>query len=153
LRSILKRHSGLQGVVAEMPSVVPETLLAIASDGLSERCDAVECDFFESVPEGGDAYFMKHILHDWEDSVAVRILRNIRRVIPSDGRLILAECVLDEGAAPHPGKLLDIEMMVFVGGKERTEREFAELLAAGGFRLERVVQTASPLALLEASPA
>ena len=153
LRSILKAYPTLHGVVAEMPSVVPETRVAIASDGLSARCDAVECDFFASIPKGGDGYFMKHIIHDWEDSAAIRLLQNIRQVIPSHGRLILAEAVLDEGPAPHPGKLLDIEMMVFVGGKERTEQEFRDLLAAGGFRLERVIPTASPLALLEAFPA
>jgi hypothetical protein len=153
LRTVLKEYPALHGVVAEMPSVVSETRLAIDSDGLSGRCEAVECDFFQSVPAGGDAYFMKHIIHDWEDSAATRLLRNIRQVIPSSGKLILAECVLDDGTAPHPGKLLDIEMMVFVGGKERTEEEFRTLLASGGFRLDRILPTESPLSLLEASPA
>ena len=152
LRSILKAYPALHGVVAEMAIVVPGTQLAIESDGLADRCHAVECNFFDSVPAGGDAYFMKHIIHDWEDSAATRILQNIRKVIPANGLLVLAECVLNEEATPHPGKLLDIEMMVFVGGKERTEQEFRELLAAGGFRLGRVIPTASPLSLLEAWP-
>ncbi|AFL89526.1 hydroxyneurosporene-O-methyltransferase [Terriglobus roseus DSM 18391] len=153
LRTILKSYPAMQGIVAEMPTVVSDTRLAIASDELSDRCQAVECNFFASVPAGGDAYFMKHIIHDWEDSSAIRILSNIRQVIPSNGRLILAECVVEEGATPHPGKLLDIEMMVFVGGKERTEEEFRDLLAAGGFRLNHIIPTASPISLLEALPA
>lgn len=152
LRAILHENPGVKGVVAEMPSVVPETRRAIQRAALSERCEAVECNFFQEVPEGGDCYFMKHIIHDWADKPALQLLRNIRAVIPPTGKLVLAEMVLDDSAAPHLGKLLDIEMLAFVGGKERTEREFRELLAEADFVLERIVPTKSPLCLLEASP-
>jgi hypothetical protein len=135
-----------------MESVIPGTVEAIRADGLEARCQAVACNFFEQVPAGGDAYFMKNIVHDWADEPALRLLRNIRASIPNHGRLILAECVLDDGAAPHPGKLLDIEMIAFVGGKERTEGEFRQLLLQAGFALKRVIPTKSPLCLLEAVP-
>lgn len=152
LRAILRAAPRLRGTVADMPTVVPEAQAAIEVEGLTHRCTAVECDFFAGVPEGGDAYLLKHIVHDWSDAQAVQLLKNIRAVIPQHGKLILAEAVLDGSAAPHPGKLLDIEMMAFVGGKERTEEQFRELLKAAGFALTRVVPTKSPLCLVEAVP-
>jgi hypothetical protein len=152
LRAILRKHTNLRGAVAEMPFVVPNTKAAIALDNLAHCCEATECNFFESVPAGGDAYLMKNIIHDWADEPALQLLRNIRAVIPPDGKLLLAEAVIDDSPAPHLGKLLDIEMIAFVGGKERTEQEFGDLLSKAGFALKRVVPTASPLSLLEAVP-
>lgn len=152
LRAILHANPALKGVVAEMAAVVPATKRAIQEERLSSRCEALECNFFEAVPAGGDCYLMKHIVHDWADGAALRLLRNIRSVIHANGKLILAEAVIDDSADPHPGKLLDIEMMVFVGGKERTRSEFQRLLYSAGFALERVIPTKSPLCLLEARP-
>jgi hypothetical protein len=152
LRSILHANPTARGVVAEMAAVVPATRKAIADDRLESRCEAVECNFFEAVPAGGDCYVMKHIVHDWADGAALQLLRNIRSVIRAGGKLILAEAVLDDSADPHPGKLLDIEMMAFVGGKERTRSEFQQLLHTAGFALERIIPTGSPLCLLEARP-
>jgi hypothetical protein len=151
LHSILHANPAANGVVADMAAVVPATRRAIAEQGLETRCEAVECNFFEAVPTG-DCYVMKHIVHDWADGAALQLLRNIRSVIPADGKLILAEAVLDDSADPHPGKLLDIEMMAFVGGKERTRSEFQQLLHSAGFVLERIIPTESPLCLLEARP-
>jgi hypothetical protein len=152
LRSVLKQHRGLQGTVAEMPSLLRAADAAIAQDGLADRCNTVACNFFESVPAGGDLYFMKHIVHDWADEPALRLLKNIRSVIPANGTLLLAEAVLDDSPAPHFGKLIDIEMIAFVGGRERTAGEFRELLASAGFALRRIVPTKSPLSLVEAVP-
>jgi O-methyltransferase len=152
LRSILHANQASTGVVAEMAAVVPATRSAIAEDRLASRCEATECNFFEAVPAGGDCYVMKHIVHDWADEAALQLLRNIRSVIHADGKLVLAEAVLDDSADPHPGKLLDIEMMAFVGGKERTRNEFQRLLHSAGFALERIIPTKSPLCLLEARP-
>ena len=152
LRSILREFPGARGVIAEMPSLIGAATAAIAGDRLADRCDAVECNFFDSVPAGGDCYLMKHIVHDWADEPAQRLLGNIRAVIPNHGKLILAEAVIDDSPAPHPGKLLDIEMMTFVGGKERTGDDFRQLLKASGFELQRIVPTRSLLSLLEAVP-
>jgi DNA-binding HxlR family transcriptional regulator len=152
LRSILKQHTGSCGTLAEMPSLISAATTAIANDDLTDRCKAVACNFFESVPAGGDLYFMKNIIHDWADGRAIELLRNIRNVIANDGKLLLAEAVLDDTAAPHLGKFLDIEMIAFVGGKERTAEEFKVLLSAAGFALQRVVPTRSPLSLIEAVP-
>ncbi len=152
LRSILREYSTLRGTVAEMPSLVGPATQAIANSGLADRCEAVECNFFDSVPAGGDCYLMKHIVHDWADEPAQKLLRNIRAVIPNHGKLVLAEAVIDDTPAPHPGKLLDIEMMAFVGGRERTAEDFRRLLASSGFALQRIIPTKSALSLLEAVP-
>jgi hypothetical protein len=152
LRAILHKNPVQKGIVAEMPAVIPATKRAISEDRLASRCEASECNFFEAVPAGGDCYLMKHIVHDWADGPALRLLRNIRSVIPGGGKLILAEAVLDNSADPHPGKLLDIEMMAFVGGKERTRFEFLSLLHSAGFELEKIIPTKSPLCLLVARP-
>jgi hypothetical protein len=98
-------------------------------------------DFFQAVPTGADAYLMRAIIHDWDEPRALAILRNIHRAMPAEGRLLLVENVLPEGNAPHFGKLLDLEMLAALGGRERTAAEYGELLAAAGFRLNRVVAT------------
>lgn len=152
VRAILAAHPHLNGIIGEIPYVAREAQAELERAGLASRCKAVDCDFFAGAPSGGDLYLMKHIIHDWADDSALTILRNIRSVIPPNGRLVLAESVLCAGPEPHPGKLLDIEMMVFVGGKERTEGDFRELLGRAGFRLERVIPTRSPICLLEALP-
>lgn len=152
VRAILKVCPKLKGTVADLPQVVEQTNHAIAADGLSSRCATVACDFFEAVPSGADGYFMKHILHDWNDQDATRILKNIRAVIPSKGKLILGEAVVPADGTPHPAKLIDIEMMTFLQGQERTEPEWRALLSGAGFKLNRVIYTKSPLDLIEAVP-
>ena len=152
VRAILKACPELKGTVADLPEVVEQTSDAIAADGLSSRCSTVACDFFKAVPAGADAYFMKHILHDWNDQDATRILKNIRAVIPSHGKLILGEAVVPTDGTPHPAKLIDIEMMAFLQGKERTEPEWRTLLRGARFNLNRVIYTKSPLELIEAVP-
>ncbi len=153
IRAILKACPKLKGVIADLPEIIEQARQAIAGDDLSSRCTAVPCDFFKSVPGGADGYFMKHILHDWNDEDAACILKNIRAVIPAHGKLILAEAVVPSDATPHPAKLIDIEMMAFLRGKERTEPEWRTLLQGAGFKLNRVIHTKSPLDLIEALPA
>jgi len=109
-------------------------------------------DFFKAVPSGGDAYIMKHIIHDWDDERAATILENIRAVLPTDGRVIMIEGVIPTGNEPGFGKILDLEMLVMPGGRERTEEEYRRLFAAAGFQLARIVPTQSPLAVIEAKP-
>jgi len=95
---------------------------------------------------------MKHIIHDWNDDKAAVILGNIRKVLPKDGRVILLESVIPEGNEPGLGKIMDLEMLVMPGGRERTEREFRALFDRAGFTLTRVVATTSPLSVVEGRP-
>ncbi len=122
------------------------------SAGVAERCEVVGGSFIETVPEGGDAYVMKSILHDWNDADAERILRNIRAVIAPAGKLVLLEAVLPERPSSQIEVMFDLEMMVALHGKERTRAEWTNLLRRAGFRLDRVVDTAGLVAVIESSP-
>jgi C-methyltransferase len=124
----------------------------LRAHGGQDRCTPESGSFFDTVPAGGDAYILKNIIHDWADDKALAILRNIREAIDPAGRLLLVEFVVPEGNGPHPAKLIDLEMLVIVGGRERTADEFRKFLALAGFRLDRVVQTVSPLCVLESTP-
>jgi hypothetical protein len=93
---------------------------------------------------------MKHIIHDWDDDHSIAILNCIRAAMKDGGKILIVEAVVPETAEPHYSKLLDLEMLVSPGGKERTETEYRELLAAAGFRLTRVVPTKSPFSVIEA---
>jgi hypothetical protein len=151
LLSILKKHANVRGVLTDVGHVIDGAKPRIAAAGLADRCQAVPCDFFRAVPEGGDAYIMKHIIHDWDDGRATTILKNIGSAMGAKrGKVILLESVIAAGSAPDFGKFLDIEMLAMPGGRERSADEFRALFAGAGFELTRVVPTKSPLSVVEA---
>jgi predicted O-methyltransferase YrrM len=152
LATVLQANPGMRGVLLEMPHVAAEARPRLAAAGLAERCTVVEGDFFEAVPAGGDAYVLSHVIHDWDEARCQAILANCRRAMGGRGRLLLVEAVLPSGDAPHPGKMLDLVMLTLTGGRERSEAEYAALLAAAGFTLTRVVPTASQASVIEAVP-
>jgi hypothetical protein len=153
LRAILGRHPELRGVVYDLESVVARTRARLGAYPEGPRMQVVGGSFFESVPAAGDTFLLKHIIHDWNDERCLTILRNIRRVIPADGRLLIIDAVLQPGNDPHFGKILDLEMIALTeGGCERTEAEFAALLTASGFVLAKVVPTAAPTSIVDARP-
>ena len=149
--AILRRHPGLRGVVYDRPEVVENAKkdVFVTAAGVAERCELVAGSFFESVPSGADACIMKYILHDWEDELCVRILTNCRRAMGPKGKVFVVDNVIPPGNDPHWGKLLDINMLVLAGGRERTREEFERIFAAAGFKLARVVPTQCPLSIVE----
>lgn len=152
LMGILKQYPSMTGILFDMEHVLAGAHTRIEVSGLDGRMRTVSGDFFKAVPDGGDAYLMKHIIHDWDDERAALILRNIRTALEAtpNGKVILLESVIQAGNAPDLGKLIDLEMLALPGGRERTAEEFGELFAKTGFVLSRVVPTKSPLALIEA---
>jgi hypothetical protein len=147
LAAILERNPQMNGVLFDAPPVVAGAQDVIKSCGA--RCATAGGDFFASVPEGGDAYIMKHIIHDWEDERALTILRNCHRAMTEHGRLLVVEMVIPEGNAPSPGKLLDLEMLLFLHSFERTAEEYRSLFERAGFKLTRIVPTQSPYSIIE----
>ena len=133
----------------ETPEVCAGAQARLAAEGLADRCRVAAGDFFASVPDGTDACILKSVIHDWDDAQATTILRNCRRAVGPSGRVLLAEMVIPPGNDPHVGKLLDLEMLVMVGGHERTESQFRELLAGAGLRMTRIVPTAAPTCVIE----
>ncbi|HLK48722.1 MAG TPA: methyltransferase [Bryobacteraceae bacterium] len=152
LATILKRFANVNGVLFDLPAVIEGAKAALASYGLDGRCQAVGGDFFQEVPSGADAYILKHIIHDWDDERAAAILRNIREAMDPSGRVLIVEVVIAPGNEPSFGKLLDLEMMVIPGGRERTGDEYRELLAAAGFRLAQIHPTYAPPSIIEGVP-
>jgi hypothetical protein len=136
----------------DAPEVINGARERLETAGLLERCDAVSGNFFTSVPAGGDAYVMKWILHDWDDERALQILKNCHAQMRPDARLIIVDCVVPETNEPDFSKFIDLNMLVMTGGKERTAREFEDLLAAAGFKLLQVIPTDQPTSIIEAQP-
>jgi hypothetical protein len=151
LTTILKAYPGMRGVLFELPHVIESARPAIEHSGVGDRVELISGDFFTALPAGGDAYLLKHVIHNWHDEDAIRILTNIRTAIgDAPGKVILLESVLRAGNEPDYGKLMDVQMLVMPGGRERTEAELASLFDASGFELTRVVPTESALSAVEA---
>jgi ubiquinone/menaquinone biosynthesis C-methylase UbiE len=152
LASILRRNPGVRGILFDRPGVLEGAATALAEAGVADRCELAAGDFFAAVPANGDAYLLKFILDDWNDADGERILRTIRRSMPAHGRVLVVEMPILPGNDPFYGKWTDVNMLVMLGGRERTQGEYAALLERAGLRLARVVQTASDFSILEAIP-
>jgi len=133
LCSLLAKHPHLRGTVYELPSVIEQRELLWAEKlNVASRCEYIAGDMFAEVPSA-DAYFLKHILHDWNDADCVRILSNIHTAAPANARVFVAEYVVPGPDTPHFAKLFDIHMMCATGGQERTEEEYAGLFEHAGW--------------------
>jgi len=151
LANILERNPQLRGTLYEVPHVIEG-----ARNGpllpVMDRCTLTAGDMFTSVPAGADVYIMKHIIHDWPDDVCVKILSSCRQGVNPGGKLLVADSVIQPGNEFSFGKIMDIQMMIFPGGRERTAEQFRELLAASGWRLNRIIPTAAPESIMEGLP-
>ncbi|APR85603.1 O-methyltransferase, family 2 [Minicystis rosea] len=150
LIEVLNRSPDVRGVLYDADHVLREARIAAA--GLSDRCELVTGDFFQTAPSG-DCLILKRILHDWTDETAISILRVCRRALADGGRVLVVDAVIPRDNAPHPGKELDVLMLASLPGRERTEEEFRHMLAAADLKLERVIPTPSALSIVEASAA
>ena len=147
--SVLEMHPKMKGILFDLPHVIERAKERIESAGLSERCELVGGNFFDAVPEGADAYMMRHIIHDWDDEKSLTILRNCSKAMPSDGKLLVVESVIPPGNEPFGGKFLDLVMLLIPGGKERTEDEYRTLFGKSGVDRTRVVPTETEISIIE----
>ncbi|WP_033416433.1 methyltransferase [Streptomyces canus] len=150
LAELIAARPDRHGIVFDLPEVVPHATAAMAERGLADRVDAVGGDFFEAVPTA-DIYLMSQILHDWDDESAAKILRTVCRAAGPAARLLVVEGVIPPGDAPHHMKMVDLTMLGMLPGRERTAEEYAQLLGANGFTLDRIVATPSPYSIIEAT--
>jgi hypothetical protein len=152
LATILQRNPHLRGVLYEAPHVVEG-----ATNGplkpVMERCTLASGDMFSSVPAGFDAYIMKHIIHDWPDALCIQLLKACRKAVNANGRLLVVDSVIQPGNDSSPGKFLDLQMLIFPGGCERTEKQFRDLFVAAGWQLRRIIPTAASDSIVEGVPA
>ena len=139
LAGLLTLHPELRGIVYDLPHSEQAALATFEAAGVDDRCSFVSGNFFESVPPGGDAYLLSHILHDWDDEQSLRILGAIRAAAGDATRLVVMDSVLpDAGTGALVPKLLDLHMLVMLGGCERTADEWGRLLGRGGFALRQI---------------
>jgi len=152
LATILQRHPEMRGTLYEMPHVL-EGAKTGALQPLMERCTLASGDMFSSVPSGTDAYIMKHIIHDWPDEQCILLLKACRKGLNAGGKLLIVDSVIQPGNEFSPSKFLDVQMLIFPGGRERTEPEFRKLLEASGWKLNRIIPTVAVDSVVEAVPA
>jgi hypothetical protein len=147
--AVLQRYPKMRAMLFDLGHVVVRAKANLQRYGVSDRCQVIEGNFFETVPSGADAYLLRHVLHDWTDEQCLQILGRCRKVIPKDGKLIVVECLIPTGNEPSGSKDFDMTMMVFPGGRERTELEFRTLLKQAGFDLTSVSPTSTPVSVIE----
>jgi hypothetical protein len=152
LAAILQSHPTLRGVLADQAHVLERARERGFPSALETRFTMQPCDLFQNIPAGCCAYLMKSVIHDWNDTDAVRILRNARKAVPENGALLLVESNLPENGSPSRARFVDVTMLVLTGGKERTSAEYGALLEQADFRLNRVTPTPSDFNILEALP-
>jgi hypothetical protein len=152
LATILQHHAHLKGTLYDLASVI-EGATSGPLQPVMDRCTLVSGDMFSSVPPGADAYIMKHIIHDWPDDLCLKILKSCRHGVNSGGKLLVVDQVIRPGNGFDPGKFLDLEMLIFPGGLERSEHQFRDLFAAAGWRLSRIVPTPAGISIVEGVPA
>lgn len=149
---ILTRHPAVRGVLFDLTQVVARAGPALDAAGVASRCEAIAGNFFTGVPEGGDCYLLKGILHDWDDAAATAILRACHRAIAPGGTLLVIERLIAPANEGADAKFSDLNMLVLPGGRERTRKEFEMLLIDSGFRLTEVVATGTRMSVLRAEP-
>lgn len=152
IAAVLAAHPTVRGVLFDQPHVVSAAAPLLARAGVADRCRTVGGSLFDSVPEGGDAYLLRAVIHDWDDEHAVRILARVKSALREGGRMLLVERVIAPPGEGRDAKFSDLNMLVGPGGRERTEAEFTRLLEAAGLRLERVLDAGS-FSIVEAAPA
>jgi hypothetical protein len=150
LARILQKYPQMKGVVYDVPPVVEGAKEIMKQHDVADRGEIVGGDFFESVPEGGDAYIMKFVIHDWNDEQCITILKNCRKAMQPQGKVLIVEMVLPEGNAPSVGKWMDLQMLLYASGCERTVAEYRTLLDKAGFELTKIIPApASPFSIVE----
>jgi hypothetical protein len=152
LSGILSANPHVRGTLFDQPHVVIRAKDVLARYGLSERCTIVSGSFFETVPEGADAYLLKSIIHDWDDEKAIDILRVCRRASGTGAKLLLVERVIEQPNEGALNKFSDLNMLVNLGGRERTPQEYSDLCQSAGFKLCRIVQAGMLYGIVEAEP-
>jgi O-methyltransferase domain/Dimerisation domain len=150
LEKILQFNPEMRGTVFDTSSTIQRSLEQLGNKARSRRCSYVTGNFFTSVPQGADAYLLCGVIHDWDDDRAVTILRNCRKAMNKNSRVLLVDMIVPDAASASFSKLLDLNMLVMNGGRERTLAEFCALLNAADYKLTRIVPTMAPQSVIEA---
>jgi ubiquinone/menaquinone biosynthesis C-methylase UbiE len=151
LRTILHRYPQLRGVLFDQAETIEQAREYFVREGLEERSNLVVGNFLEAVPEGADAYILKHILEGWKDELAISILRNCRRAMKPQSKILIVEYIVTEEDVLFE-RLLDLQLMITTTSGCRTEEECKKLFDAAGFAMTDVVKTGTPSHIFEGTP-
>jgi O-methyltransferase domain/Dimerisation domain len=149
LVKVLKHYPEMRGILFDRPGVVERAWAGIEREGLLDRCQIVGGSFLEDVPGGADAYLLRHILHNWDDKHVLLILKRVHEAMGDNARLLIVDRIIPPGNEPIFGKIMDLNMLVMLGGVERTEEEFRQLFGLAGFRMGRIVPTEAEVSVIE----
>jgi hypothetical protein len=133
LAMVLRDHPHLRGILQDLPEGVRGAADNLAEFGVADRCEIVAASFFDSLPDGADTFVLSRVLHNWDDEQATELLTRVRDRMAAGGRLLVIDHLLPDATGFHPALLADLQMLVVLGGKDRTEEELRTLLAAAGF--------------------
>lgn len=153
LAEILRIAPRSRGILFDREHVVPGAQSTLENAGVLDRCTVEGGSFFDRVPAGGDAYLLKHVIHDWPEEDARKILAAVRSAMTATATLISVEMLIPEGNRPHLSKLIDLDLLLESGGRLRTVEQYRDLLTDTGFRVRRIVATTGPASIIEAVPA
>jgi ubiquinone/menaquinone biosynthesis C-methylase UbiE len=149
ITEVLKKYPKMNGVLFDLPHVIERAKEKIQAAGLQDRCRLVPGSFFDAVPEGADAYVLRHIIHDWDEGKCLTILRNCHRAMSPKSKLLVIESVIPSGNSRFHGKFLDLVMLLIPGGKERTQEEYRHLFVQAGFEVTQIVPTGTEVGIIE----
>lgn len=152
LTTVLQHWPHLTATLMDLPQVVAHARPSIEAAGLASRCELVDGDFLQAIPAGGNVYLLSTILCNWDDEHATQILKNCRRAMAPTSKLLVVEIVIPPLNQSSPGKLLDLQMMIITGGRDRTATEYRALLANAGFAMTQIMPTTSERSIIEAIP-
>ncbi len=151
ISAVLHKNPETKGILFDLHEVIERSKENIMAEGLNDGCQLLTGDFFESVPSGGDAYILRHIIHDWSDEDAISILTNCKKAMNPGGKVLVVEAVIPPGNDPHPFKWLDLTMLM-IGGKERTKEQFEAIFSKAGLKLARIIPVTPAISIVEGVP-
>jgi hypothetical protein len=152
LAAILVANPSVRGILFDRPDVVRSAGALLERAAVADRCEIASGSFFEGVPAGADCCLLKGVIHDWDDEAAIEILSACREAMGDGGKLLVVERVVRPGNEPDPAKFSDLNMLIILGGRERTAEDFERLYAKVGFELRTIVSTGSPYSIVEGTP-
>lgn len=150
LANILFKHKNIRGILIDLPAGLNNAEMILQEYGVMDRAKIIPANFFQSIPVTADAFIVKNIIPNWSDEEGVKILSNIRKVLPDNGKVLLIEMIVEEDNRPSYGKIIDIQMLVCMqAGKERTRKEFQAIIEKAGLKIKRIVPTIAPFSIIE----
>jgi cyclopropane fatty-acyl-phospholipid synthase-like methyltransferase len=153
LTTILQKYPTMNGILFDRSSVIDSAAEGITGE-VAQRCKLVAGSFFETIPQGADAYIAKQVFHNWSDDDCITILKGCRQAMKPEGRILIVDRVIvSDNKATSFHKFWDVLMLITTNGRERTEKEFAQLYQSAGFKLTKITSTGTPVSIIEGIPA